>query len=146
MYKFLTLFSCIVTFYNIYYCKYKIKAAYWSIMDSNNQEDIEVRLTKELSDIKVQLQELKSMLSHSESRFKIAIMEHQTQCPMMHKRPLLEGQSYEEWKKCQAIHAKETGRSFDVAYDRIKKLMIVAGAAYIIASGVNWAAVISVVK
>lgn len=115
-------------------------------MDSNNQEDIEVRLTKELSDIKVQLQELKSMLSHSESRFKIAIMEHQTQCPMMHKKPLLEGHSYEEWKKCHEIHTKETGKSFDVAYDRIKKLIVVAGAAYIIASGVNWAAVLSVVK
>lgn len=115
-------------------------------MDSNNQEDIEVRLTKELSDIKVQLQELKSMLSHSESRFKIAIMEHQTQCPMMHKKPLLEGHSYEEWKKCHEIHTKETGKSFDVAYDRIKKLIVVAGAAYIIASNINWAAVLSVVK
>ena len=115
-------------------------------MDSNNQEDIEVRLTKELSDIKVQLQELKSMLSHSESRFKIAIMEHQTQCPMMHKTPLLEGHSYEEWKKCHEIHTKETGKSFDVAYDRIKKLIIAGGALYIIGSGVNWAAVLSVVK
>lgn len=115
-------------------------------MDSGNQEDIEVRLTKELSDIKVQLQELKSMLSHSESRFKIAIMEHQTQCPMMHKKPLLEGQAYEEWKKCHLQHIEENGRSFDLWYDRIKKLVVVAGAAYIIASSVNWAAVLSVVK
>lgn len=106
-------------------------------MDSTNQEDIEVRLTKELSDIKVQLQELKSMLSHSESRFKIAIMEHQTNCPMMHKKPLLEGQAYEEWKKCHQQHTKETGRSFDIWYDRSKKIGIVFLFVYAILQNIN---------
>lgn len=114
--------------------------------DSTNQEDIEIRIIRELTDIKLELQELRQMHTNSELKVKMAISDHQTQCPMMHKKPLLEGHSYEEWKKCHEIHTKETGKSFDVAYDRIKKLIMVAGAAYIIASNINWAAVLSVVK
>ena len=114
--------------------------------DSTNQEDIEIRIIRELTDIKLELQELRQMHTNSELKVKMAISDHQAQCPMMHKKPLLEGHAYEEWKKCHEIHTKETGKNFDIAYDRIKKLIVVAGAAYIIASGVNWAAVISVVK
>jgi hypothetical protein len=105
--------------------------------DTTNQEDIEIRIIRELTDIKLELQELRQMHTNSELKVKMSISEHQAQCPMMHKRPVLEGQSYEEWKKCQAQHIKESGRSFDIWYDRTKKIGIAVLFIYAILQSVN---------
>lgn len=105
--------------------------------DSTNQEDIEIRIIRELTDIKLELQELRQMHTNSELKVKMAISDHQAQCPMMHKKPLLEGQAYEEWKKCHAIHTKENGKSFDIWYDRSKKIGIAVLFLYAVLQSVN---------
>jgi hypothetical protein len=105
--------------------------------DSTNQEDIEIRIIRELTDIKLELQELRQMHTNSELKVKMAISDHQAQCPMMHKKPLLEGHAYEEWKKCHEIHAKETGKNFDIWYDRSKKIGVGILFIYAILKSIN---------
>lgn len=114
--------------------------------DSTNSEDLEIRLMKELHEIKLQLQEVKTMFGNSQLQVKMAIAEHQTNCPMMYKKPLLEGQSYEEWKRCHAMHTKETGKSFDIWFDRGKKLVVLIGALWILLSTVNWSVLLKAVQ
>lgn len=114
--------------------------------DSTNSEDIEIRIIRELTDIKLELQELRQMHTNSELKVKMAINEHQTSCPMMHKKPLLEGQSFEEWKRCHDRHIKETGKSFDIWFDRGKKLVVLIGALWILLSTVNWSMLLKVVQ
>ena len=114
--------------------------------DSTNQEDIEIRLMRELTDIKLQLQRVESLFTNTEMRFKMAIAEHQTHCPMMHKRVLTEGDAFPEWKACHEKYIKESGKRFDIGYERIKKILVAAGALWIMLSTVNWNGILQAVK
>lgn len=114
--------------------------------ESANQEDIEIRLMRELTDIKLQLQRVESLFNNAEMRFKMAIAEHQTHCPMMHKKVLTEGDCYSDWKMCHDRHIKESGKKFDIGYERIKKILVAAGALWIMASTVNWHGILQAVK
>ena len=109
-------------------------------------EDLEIRTLKDLHEIKLEIQEIKALINNSNLQFKMAISEHQAQCPMMHKDFLLKSDCFPAWKECYAQHAKETGKTFDLWYERGKKIIIATGALWIMASTINWTAVLQIVK
>ena len=109
-------------------------------------EDLEIRTLKDLHEIKLEIQEIKALINNSNLQFKMAISEHQAQCPMMHKDFLLRSDCFPAWKECYAQHAKETGKTFDLWYERGKKITITIGALWIMASSVNWRSVLEIIK
>ena len=48
--------------------------------DSQNQEDLEIRILKELTEIRLAMQLIKSDMENSELRFDAAIVKHKSEC------------------------------------------------------------------
>lgn len=113
---------------------------------STDSEDLEIRIIRELTAIRLELQELRQLHASSELKFKIAIAEHQTHCPLMSKHLITKETCYADWQDCYQRHKKETGKGFDLWFERGKRLLVLAGTVYIVASNINWQAIIGGLK
>ena len=114
--------------------------------DSHTGEDLEIRIVRELTEIKLEIQSLKHQISNTDLQLSCKIADHQANCPMMAKQVLTRDQYYPEWLECHKRYSTEQAKGFDVWYERGKKIITIAGAIYIIAININWQGITEVLR
>lgn len=106
--------------------------------DSHTGEDLEIRIVRELTEIKLEIQALKHQISNTDLQLSCKIAEHQANCPMMAKQVLTRDQCYTEWVDCHKRYNTEQRSIFATWFDIGKKIIAIVGAGYIVAININW--------